>query len=191
MVDRIVIRTRNPDAYFPDSFSDSFEEVQFRVNPTSVSISQNTLTSMRKARLGYVRTYHGEGLFSLSFAGIVNIHPSLSALDLSELSEEELAKALTFSDIKKSSGWQWFQKFAKFVRASQPFLFELHYLGTPLMLSQDSPVFVGECSPVKFSQDAENPFSVSYSFTFQGVLLVDDVDLNYSQNISSQLKVTL
>ena len=191
MTDRIIIRTRNPDAYGKDSVTGGIEEIQFRVNPSSVSINQNTLTSMRKARLGYVRTYHGEGLFSLSFAGIVNIHPSLSVIDLSNLSDEELAEALTFSDIKKSSGWRWFQRFSKFVRVCQPFLFELHYLGTPLMLSQDNPVFVGECSPVKFSQDAENPFSISYSFTFQGVLLSDDIDINYNQRIGDQLKVTL
>jgi len=200
MVDRVIIRTRNPEATSMDSPTSGISEVKFRVNPASVSIDQGSLSTLKKARYGFVRTYFGEGLFNLGFSGVVNIHPSSSDLvlqdptaslkrDLNKAIEE--GRGMTIDQVKNSSGWRWFQKFAKFVRAYQPSLFELHYLGTPLLLSQENPVFVGECSPVKYTQNSDSPFTLSYSFTFIGILQTDESAYAYARETVETLKVKL
>lgn len=191
MADRIILRTRNPNALQSQSVTGGIDQVRFRVNPSSVAVSQSSLSSIRKAQLGYIKTYQGEGLFNLKFNGVVNVHPTESDLNDLETFSEEIPNHVSFEIVKKSSGWSWFQLFSKFVRVSQPFLFELHYLGTPLMLSQENPVFVGDCDPVSFGQDSESPFGISYSFIFNGVLLSDDVDLNYSSLALAKQRIFL
>lgn len=200
MADRIIIRTRNTQATSLDSPTSGIAQVKFRINPASVSIDQGALSSLKKARFGFVRTYFGEGLFNLGFSGVVNIHPSSRDLilqdptaPLSRELEEAVAqgKGMTYNQVQNSSGWRWFQSFANFVRAYQSDLFELHYFGTPLMLSQKNPIFVGECSPVKYTQSSESPFALSYSFNFNGILLSDETDSAYARETVETLKVSL
>jgi len=155
--DKIQIKTLNKDVVPKDK---TF--VSFQINPASVSIDQASLSSLRKTRKGYVKTYFGEGAFTLSFNGTV-------VFKLADNKNNSV-------DIKDTPGWKWFQKFSQFIRKNMNALFQLHYVGTPLMLSKENPVFVGDCSPVRFSQDANNPYAINYSFTFTGVLQADKED---------------
>lgn len=148
-VDRVIIKT-NLDV------PDKDKSVKFNINPNSVSIDQASLSNLRKTRKGYVKSYFGEGAFTLSFNGTV----------VFKLADNENNSM----EIKETPGWGWFQRFAQFIRKNQNGLFQLFYLGTPIMLSEEDPVFTGDCSPIRFSQDANNPYAINYSFTFTGVL---------------------
>ena len=168
-VDRVIIKTLNLDVP-PDGNS-----VKFNINPNSVSIDQASLSSLRKTRKGYVKSYFGEGAFTLSFNGTV----------VFKLADNENNSM----EIKETPGWRWFQRFSQFIRKNQSALFQLHYLGTPIALSVDDPVFVGDCSPVRFSQDANNPYAINYSFVFTGVLYKDVEDLSLFNQGTTQVDI--
>lgn len=158
MSDRIILKTTAKD----ENISNNLKQVAFRINPSSLSIDQASLSSLRKTRSGYLKTYQGEGAFTLNFSGVVGVLPPRA--------ENSSGTPLTVQDCP---GWKWFQMFAQFVRKNQAYLFQLNYVGAPVMLDITDPVFVGDCSPIRFSQDANNPAAISYSFSFTGILRAD------------------
>lgn len=143
---RIIISTENP-------LSDK-GPIQFNINPSNVSISQPAFKAIKKARRGFIKTYVGNGLITLSFSGTLSLN--------------------TEEDLKLSKGWVFFEKFAEFVRYNQGFLFRLNNVNTPIQIpgfTGENPSFVGDLDVPSYEQDAEEPWKLNYSFVFTGSLV--------------------
>jgi len=171
--DKILIATENKE-YIGDS-------INFKINPTHLTISQDTHKTMKKMRTGFTKSYVGNGLITLTFTGSLPCNPFVnSPLALTQYDPAQ-------DDLRNSIGWQFFETFAQFVRSNQGYLFRLYYIGTPIQVRRDNPEFVGDLDVPQFDQDAENPWMINYSFTFRGELTNDDPEKDYLAEIESGL----
>lgn len=173
--DRVIIRTKNPDPENPDG-----KEVVFKINPSGLSVTQSDLSTLKKTRGGFVKVYMGDGSFNLSFSGVVPLLPDIAhSIDVNTV------------NLKDCPMWKWFENFSQFVRKNKAYLFELHYFGTPVMLSKSNPVFIGDCSPVSFNLSSEAHLVINYSFTFTGILSEDTFDLDLYPIAEKATKVNI
>ena len=144
--------------------------LSFFINPSSVNIQPTTITQMEKVAGGYQKVGFGTGLISLAFSGTIPLY------------NKNNRNNKTYSgDIRTTRGYRWFAELSDFVLQNSDYPFFLIYHSYATELAFNFPVLKGDITPPSYSQSAEDPWKLDYSFDFQGILMPNINARNYNK----------
>lgn len=150
--------------------NDLFNTIQFTViNPNSVTITPNTIESVERVQGGFVKVGFGEGLLTMIFSASLPIY-----------TKDAKGNKVYGGDYRKSEGWLWLGALDAFVRANCLYPFSVMYHGSPAQFleipsyNEDTSeystyILKGTITRPAYSQDADNPRLIKFSFNFSGI----------------------
>jgi hypothetical protein len=129
---------------------------RFRINPDRLTTRHDVNEKYTLTQFGYERQDWGNGLSIFQYSGNTGVfRPDVTAADF----------ASRFPgggfDIRQTKAWQAFQAFETFYRVRGPNVF-MHY-------DAYDHEWEGSLSGFSFERSAQNPFHITYSFTFTGL----------------------
>jgi len=174
----VEIATANPNpAELVEARFIKGRNLTFYINPESMQVGQQNLSKLERTQNGYVKIGFGRGLITLNFAGKMPIFFEGFG-DKTETYDAAQFDVENFSALQESPGWVWFSEFSDFVRNNAKYPFYIGFYGIVAQISSGNiyPVLKGDLTPPAYSQDANNPYMLNYNFSFNGVLVDEQIN---------------
>jgi hypothetical protein len=147
MFDPVLVDSDYEDlSAFIESFVRQDGLYQFRINPVSLTVTKQKLSSAVLTEAGYERAYHGNGLTVLNFKGTTGY------LWLPQQMPE------ITRDIRLSPVWQKFLKLELFIEKLD---------GDVMLLSHRGDLYRGAVTSFNYTEEATRPYSIEYGMTFE------------------------
>lgn len=177
--DKVMISTYNENYDAPVTIrrffynggqGDSWNTIKFTIiNPNSVTVNPTTIESVERVQGGFVKVGFGEGLLTMVFSASLPIY-----------TKDTKGNKVYGGDYRKSEGWLWLGALDAFVRANCLYPFSVMYHGTPAQFLEipsyseqtseySTYILKGTITRPVYSQDAENPRLIKFSFNFSGI----------------------
>ena len=180
-ISQVMISTYNGNYRAPSTISRFFiagagtasanlNTLKFTVrNPNAVTVNPTIIEVIERVQGGFVKLGFGQGLTTLTF------NATMPAYRI-----DAKGNKVYEGDYRQSEGWLWLGAFDAFVLENCEYPFALMYHGTPSQFleipsynagtaSYNTYILKGTCSRPAYSQDANDPRMIKFSFNFSGI----------------------
>lgn len=141
---------------------------RFRLNPSTLGVAKGKITTLTYTGLGYERSFHGNELTRLAYAGTTGYlrPPNLAetALDLATIKDPAQRNVVIAQrilngsmDITQSPVWQKFRRFERFVDRMEG----------EVVMYFDFRLYEGMLTRFNYKEDANDPLQIKYDFAFE------------------------
>jgi hypothetical protein len=133
---------------FLEDFIKSDGFYRFHINPNNLKVSKGKITAKVLTKAGYERSYQGNDLTVLNYSGTTGYFKVPDAF-----------LAAGIDDVRLSFLWQKFRRLERFFEKEDGDLWLIYKLR----------IYKGSMTKFDYTEDAEQPWHIRYSFTFEAL----------------------